>query len=104
MGQNDLAIVYMERSTRMAPNRAMFFVGLGNEYRAAGRALDARGAYEKALKLDLNNVEALVSLGEIRLEEGQLEWTRVLSERALQLAPQDARVHDVIDRLQEADR
>lgn len=104
MGQNDLAIRYMERSTAMAPDRAMFFVGLANQYRAAGRVLDARGAYERALKLDLNNVEALVSLGEIRLEEGQLEWTRVLSERALQLAPQDARVHDLIDRLQDAER
>ena len=104
MGQNDLAIRYMERSTAMAPARAMFFVGLANQYRAAGRVLDARTAYERALKLDLNNVEALVSLGEIRLDEGQLEWTRVLSERALQLAPQDARVHDLIDRLQEAER
>ena len=104
MGQNDLAIRYMERSTAMAPDRAMFFVGLANQYRAAGRVLDARGTYERALKLDLNNVEALVSLGEIRLDEGQLEWTRVLSERALQLAPQDARVHDLIDRLQEAGR
>jgi spermidine synthase len=104
MGQNDLAIRYMERSTAMAPDRAMFLVGLANQYRAAGRTLDARGAYERALKLDLNNVEALVSLGEIRLDEGQLEWTRVLSERALQLAPQDARVHDLIDRLQDAER
>ena len=104
MGQSDLAIRYMERSTAMAPNRAMFFVGLGNQYRGVGRVSDARGAYEKALQLDLNNVEALISLGEIRLEEGQLEWTRVLSERALQLAPQDARVHDLIDRLQDAER
>ena len=104
MGQNDLAIRYMERSMAMAPDRAMFLVGLANQYRAAGRTLDARGAYERALKLDLNNVEALVSLGEIRLDEGQLEWTRVLSERALQLAPQDARVHDLIDRLQDAER
>ena len=87
----------------MAPDRAMFLVGLANQYRAAGRVLDARGAYERALKLDLNNVEALVSLGEIRLDEGQLEWTRVLSERALRLAPQDARVHDLIDRLQDAE-
>ena len=104
MGQNDLAIRYMERSTAMAPGRAMFLVGLANQYRAAGRVVDARGAYERALNLDLNNVEALVSLGEIRLDEGQLEWTRVLSERALQLAPQDARVHDLIDRLQDAER
>ena len=56
------------------------------------------------LSLDLNNVEALVSLGEIRLDEGQPEWTRVLSERALRLAPLDARVHALIDRLQQMER
>jgi tetratricopeptide (TPR) repeat protein len=104
MGQSDLGIRYLKRSTTMAPNRPMFLVGLGNQYRAAGRVADARTAYERALALDLNNLEALVSLGEIRLEEGQTEWTRVLTDRALRLAPQDARVHALIDRLQELER
>ena len=72
-------------------------MGLGNQYRAAGRAKDAQTAYERALTLDINNVEALVALGEFRLDEGQLKWTQVLSDRALRLAPQDARVHDLID-------
>ena len=88
----------------MAPDRPLFLVGLGNQYRAAGRAADARTAYERALTLDINNVEALVSLGEIRLDEGQLKWTRVLAERALVLAPQDARVHDLLGKLDEAER
>ncbi len=104
MGQSDLGIRYMERSTAMAFDRPMFFVGLGNQYRAAGRISEARTAYERALSLDLNNVEALVSLGEIRLDEGQLEWTRVLSDRALRLAPQDARAHALMDRLREMER
>ena len=104
VGRSNLAIKYMELSTTMAPNHPMFFVGLGNQYRAVGRVPDARTAYERALALDLNNVEALVSLGEIRLEEGQLDWTRVLSDRALRLAPQDARVHALIDKLQEVER
>lgn len=104
LGRSDQAITYMKRSTTMAPNRAMFFVGLGNEYRAAGLVQDADTALERAVKLDLNNLEALVSLGEIRFDEGQLEWTRVLADRALRLAPQDARVHALIGKLMDAER
>src|SRR2546427_4966929 len=49
VGRSDMAITSMERSIRMAPNRPMFFVGLGNQYRAAGRVSDADTAYERAL-------------------------------------------------------
>jgi spermidine synthase len=104
VGWPELAITYMKRSTTMAPNRAVFLVGLGNQYRAAGRIQDADAAFERALRLDLNNLEALLSLGEIRFDEGQLEWTRVLADRALQLAPQDARVHALIGKLLNAER
>jgi tetratricopeptide (TPR) repeat protein len=77
---------------------------LANQYRLAGRLAEAQAAYEKALTLDLNNIEALLSLGEIRLDAGQIEWTRLLAERALRLAPQNARAHALVDRLQEAER
>lgn len=104
VGQPNQAITYMEQSTKMAPKNPTYLVGLGNQYRAAGRINDAQAAFEKALELDLNNVEALLSLGELRLNEGQLQWTRVLAERALQLAPQDARAHDLLAKLDEAER
>ena len=104
VGQSNPALTYMEQSTKMAPNNPLFLVGLGNQYRAAGRTADARAAYEHALELDINNVEALLSLGEIRLDEGQLKWTRVLAERALLLAPQDARAHDLLGKLDQAER
>lgn len=104
VGQSNQAITYMEQSTKMAPKNPTYLVGLGNQYRAAGRINDAQAAFEKALELDLNNVEALLSLGELRLNQGQLQWTRVLAERALQLAPQDARAHDLLARLDEAER
>jgi spermidine synthase len=104
VGQMNPAIAYMEQSAKMAPDNPLFLVGLGNQYRAAGRTADARAAYEHALELDINNVEALLSLGEIRLDEGQLKWTRVLAERALLLAPQDARAHDLLGKLDQAER
>ena len=104
LGRPQLGISYLERSTKMAPNDALFFVGLANQYRQGGRLADAQTAYEKALNLDLNNVEALLSLGEIRLDAGQIEWTRLLAERALRLEPQNARAHALVDRLQEVER
>ena len=104
LGRPELGIPYMERSTNMAPDRPQFFVGLAHQYREAGRIPDAEKSYERALTLDLNNVEALVSLGEIRLDGGQIEWTRVLADRALRRAPQNARVHVLIERLLEAER
>lgn len=104
VGRSDMAIPYMERSTHLAPKNAALFVGLANEYRSAGRLKDASRAYERALELDINNVEALVSLGEIRFDQGQLDWTRVLASRALKLAPQDMRVHALVGKLQEASR
>jgi spermidine synthase len=103
-GRSQLAFRYMERSTVLAPDRAEFFVGLANQYREAGRLAEAQTAYERGLMLDLNNVEALLSLGEIRLDLGQIEWTRILAERALRLAPQSARAHALVGRLQEAER
>ena len=72
VGRSDLAIPYMERSTHLAPKDPAFFVGLANEYRSVGRLAEAANAYERALEIDLNNVDALVSLGEIRFEQGQL--------------------------------
>jgi spermidine synthase len=104
LGRRELGIDYMQRSTTMAPDQPPFFVGLANQYRLAGRLAEAQAAYEKALTLDLNNIEALLSLGEIRLDAGQIEWTRLLAERALRLAPQNARAHALVDRLQEAER
>jgi tetratricopeptide (TPR) repeat protein len=104
LGRPQLGITYMERSTKMAPDHPEVLVGLANQYRQAGRLAEAQAAYEKALNQDLNNIEALLSLGEIRLDAGQIEWTRLLAERALRLEPQNARAHALVDRLQEAER
>jgi spermidine synthase len=103
-GRSDMALPYMERSTHLAPKNSVLFVGLANEYRSAGKLTDAARTYERALELDINNVEALVSLGEIRFEQGQLDWTRVLASRALKLAPENVRVHALVDKVQAVSR
>jgi hypothetical protein len=61
LGQSRRGIPYMERSTRMAPDRPLFYIGLAHQYREAGRAA-------------------------------------ALAERALRVAPQDARARALLDR------
>jgi spermidine synthase len=91
MNQPKRAIPYMERSTRMAPDRPAFLVGLGNQYRETGRPRDARAAYERALGLDPADVEALTALGEVVLDAGERERAAALADRALKVAPSDER-------------
>ncbi|MGQ0568910.1 MAG: fused MFS/spermidine synthase [Armatimonadota bacterium] len=91
LGQPRRGIPHMERSTRMAPDRPAFFIGLANQYREVGRPRDAEDAYGRALALDPNNVEALTALGEVLLEAGRADRALRYAERALRLAPSDER-------------
>ena len=96
---------YMERSTQLEPKNPRSSWDWETNIAARRIALPTRHqAYERALELDLNNVEALVSLGEMRFDQGQLDWTRVLASRALRLAPQDPRVHALVGKVEQASR
>ncbi len=91
LGRPKLGIPYMERSTRMAPDRPAFFIGLANQYREVGRPRDAEEAYTHALALEPASLEALTALGEVLLDAGQAARALELAGRALRLAPSDAR-------------
>lgn len=91
LGRAKLGIPYMERSTAMAPRHAAYLVGLANQYREVGRVRDAEAGYGQALDLEPDNIEALVSLGEVLFDEGQVGRALALAQRALRLAPDDAR-------------
>jgi spermidine synthase len=101
LGRPALGIPYMERSTRMAPDRPAFFVGLANQYREVDRSRDAEEAYRRALALEPTNVEALTALGEVLLEAGQPGRALELARRALRLAPSDARARALATKAQE---
>ena len=96
LGQSRRGIPHMERSTRMAPDRPAFHIGLANQYREVDRPRDAEDAYGRALALDPNNVEALTALGEVLLDAGQASRAAALAERALRLAPDDARARALL--------
>jgi spermidine synthase len=91
LGRPGKSIPFMERSVKMAPTRPAFAVGLANQYRAIGRAADAKSAYRRAIALDPQQVEARVALGELLLEAGEAPRALALAEAALAIAPTDAR-------------
>jgi tetratricopeptide (TPR) repeat protein len=104
LGQPKLGIPYMERSTQMAPDRPAFFIGLANQYREVGRPRDAEEAYTRALALEPNNLEAITALGEVLLDAGQAARALQLAERALRLAPSDARAQALAAKAKERQR
>lgn len=50
LGQTDVAIEHLEMATSLDPNFVQAFASLGDAYRVAGRAQDAREAYEYVLQ------------------------------------------------------
>jgi predicted TPR repeat methyltransferase len=61
-----LAIQLYERSTRLAPQTAWYWVQLGYAQQAAGSIDKAIAAYEQVLKLEPSNQEALKQLEILR--------------------------------------
>ncbi len=91
LGRPRTGIPFMERSVVMAPGRAAFAVGLGNQYRVVGRAAEAEAVYLRAIAVDSRQVEARVALGELLLERGDAARALALAEAALAIEPSDAR-------------
>jgi spermidine synthase len=101
LGRAALGIPYMERSIQMAPGRSAFHVGLGNQYREAGRREEAAAAYRRAIILDAGQVEARVALGEMRLEDGDAREALDLAGAALRIDPANERAKALAARARE---
>jgi spermidine synthase len=97
LSQAARGIPYMERSVRMAPNRAAFRVGLANQYREIGRTRDAEREYRRAIALDPKQVEALTALAEILVEAEQYDEALLFATRAVRAAPSDERARRVAE-------
>jgi len=66
--------------------------GVANEYRNANHRLQAKAAYERAIALDMRQVEARVALGEMALKEGEASRALGLERAALRMEPDNVRV------------
>jgi uncharacterized protein (TIGR02996 family) len=91
-------IEYMERSVRMAPDRAPLWAGLAARYREAGRTAEAEAAYLRAVAAAPADVQARLALAAFLLDHGQAGRALDSAEAALRLAPGDAHVSDLVAR------
>jgi tetratricopeptide (TPR) repeat protein len=74
----------LELAVQHAPACAPAWLALGNAHRAMGRTADARGAYERALKIDPALADAHFNMGILDLEaEGEAGRPAGRLERAL---------------------
>jgi tetratricopeptide (TPR) repeat protein len=113
----DLGISACEQAVNLSPQTSSYYLWLGRLYgekadrsgwlSAAGLAKKARAAFERAVQLDPNNVEARVDLGEFYAEAppiigGGKDKARQQAEALMSLNP--AMGHWVLARIAEKDK
>ena len=68
-GETQEAIRDLEAAGRLAPDRSEVYNHLGIAYTEAGRLVDARKAFERAVDLDCTNHAALANLEHLQASE-----------------------------------
>jgi tetratricopeptide (TPR) repeat protein len=86
------AIDEVERALALDPNLAEGYTLRGRLAFLESDLKGAEAAFRKALNIDPNNFDALLWLGTLLRQQGQLEESRSRLERAAQLRPKDVRI------------
>jgi protein O-GlcNAc transferase len=90
-GKFDEAATALQRGINSTPNSAILHYNLGWALQSKGGALnEAKVAYQRAVDLDPNYVEAISALGEIAQHGGQLDEAERMYRLALGLNPEYA--------------
>ena len=100
-GQSEKALQHYERASQLAPGNTIFKKNLADYYWVKmGRLEDALKSYVAILEVAPENVETLLSLGNVCNAMQQFEDARVFFERVLEIEPWNA---DAGDKLTELD-
>jgi len=83
-------LVFWQAKTELQPGSSEAWSALGVEHAVRGQALDARNAYERALELDPDHLEALNNYAVLLLDHGLVQESLRFSSRAIQLNPEYA--------------
>ena len=91
-GDFDAAVSNFEQAARQRPEWPAPLLALGHVHFHAGRYADAQAAFERALALDANSIEALGNLGLTLQRRSRWSVAMPYLQRARALAPSDTRV------------
>ena len=84
-GRLDEAIVELNRRIQECPNAADQHLRLGDLYHKSGRPLDAERAYDRALAVNPEYLEATIKSGTARLRRGDFDGAAALFARAVEI-------------------
>lgn len=93
-GRHEAAIERITRAIEAKPRVPAFHNNLGEALRALGRQAEAQDAYDRALALDANFLEAIVNRAVLAGQRGEYETAEAELRRALALAPGAAEIHN----------
>ena len=101
LGDADLAVGYLTRAARAAPDAATLGA-LGVAFGAQGRPTEAIAAMEQAVRLDTANVAGHVNLAVAYAQAGRLVDARREAQTALDLKPDYERARKLLEALKRA--
>ncbi len=87
-----------EPEERRYDSRALGYFMDGELLMMEGRYSEAASAYERALSYDSSSVTIYLSLGEVLLQQGLLERSKEVGEKALELQPDNPVVYEFLAR------
>ena len=97
----------LEQIVAETPRSAETHNRLGRVLLAQGRTVEAEAAFQRALEIDRDYVDALIGLGQAALATGRLEQSLKLLDQAIELEPPRAEAHlargQALERLGQAD-
>ncbi|MFB6264494.1 MAG: tetratricopeptide repeat protein [Bradymonadaceae bacterium] len=99
LGRHDAAAEALERATRLAPDRSLYWIELAHLHRRRGRLEEAIRGYREVLDEEGPLIDALEGLASAVLEQGDLDRAERVARRAVATDDDSARARALLARV-----
>ena len=89
-GLREEALEHFKKATESAPDYSRGYVHLGTTLADLNRLSEAKGAYDRAIALNINSLEAYIGLGEVLMALGEPLLAIEQFDKALLIDPESA--------------